>query len=325
MLTAPQRRSAARSLEAAWAVCRWLRQQLLFNGRIKVSSLSRIRYLPSPASRRRDLNAKLLTDGLQMQDQYTTSSSSTIPVATTAGGVAGAVVLIATVIAALLLCCRRRTPSDSKKDPESRADDPLYQSSSRKLDAKAAQQGAAPSGPRDVEAGFLTGSSTAPDEVHGSGNEKTTGSMFDAVAIGAVRNSAPQGPSGYVAPQQAPNAGRGEKSRFFNEGPSGGSGQLNEMALRSLRPLTPSEVSEKLMAMGVGAALVAALEDDGVNGARLPLLDDRQLVALGIDQPISRQLILQAVQAVIQNAGQGVGSGSGMNEVEDLPRYGTIS
>ncbi|KAJ3118533.1 hypothetical protein HDU96_000951 [Phlyctochytrium bullatum] len=94
-----------------------------------------------------------------------------------------------------------------------------------------------------------------------------------------------------------------------------------------VRGLMPAEVSERLMAMGVGPALVAALEDNGVDGGRLVMLDDAQLEAMGIDQPNSRQLVLQAVQLVIRDGGGNASSivRSGTDEPEDLPRYGTIS
>ncbi|KAJ3109332.1 hypothetical protein HDU96_007265 [Phlyctochytrium bullatum] len=92
---------------------------------------------------------------------------------------------------------------------------------------------------------------------------------------------------------------------------------------RRVSALSASDVSERLLTMGVGAALVAALEDNHVNGARLLSLHDGDLVAIGIKESTSRDLVLRAVGHVIADSEQRHvdPAGSRRTEPEALPEY----
>ncbi|KAJ3103953.1 hypothetical protein HDU96_009085 [Phlyctochytrium bullatum] len=95
---------------------------------------------------------------------------------------------------------------------------------------------------------------------------------------------------------------------------------------RGVSALTPEQVSEQLLALGVGPALVAALEDHRVDGARLLALDDAHLQAIGIEQPYSRLIILGAAQQVAASNGAisrrlGAPAGGAMGGAEQLPTY----
>ncbi|KAJ3112702.1 hypothetical protein HDU96_004249 [Phlyctochytrium bullatum] len=96
-------------------------------------------------------------------------------------------------------------------------------------------------------------------------------------------------------------------------------------AMLRVARMSPAEVGEQLLAMGVGPALVAALEDNGIDGSRLFALTEADLVSMGIGERYSRDLLLRAARNVVARAQEQGGrpvsvaltSGSG----DPLPRY----
>ncbi|KAJ3116034.1 hypothetical protein HDU96_010572 [Phlyctochytrium bullatum] len=63
-----------------------------------------------------------------------------------------------------------------------------------------------------------------------------------------------------------------------------------------MRWWTAAQVGERLMGLGVGPGLAAALEDHGVDGVSLETITAEALVGMGIAEPFSRHVVLQAVE-----------------------------
>ncbi|KAJ3090814.1 hypothetical protein HDU96_003296 [Phlyctochytrium bullatum] len=97
-----------------------------------------------------------------------------------------------------------------------------------------------------------------------------------------------------------------------------------------IKALTPTEVGEALMGMGVGPGLAAALEDHGIDGVRLLQLTDAELVGMGISDRFQRELVVRSAGNLVarevekmEAEGTGMGAeGEGTRrEVLELPEY----
>ncbi|KAJ3114936.1 hypothetical protein HDU96_001436 [Phlyctochytrium bullatum] len=133
-------------------------------------------------------------------------------------------------------------------------------------------------------------------------SEKPMASLFRNVTVSSTAtladtpNPPPTPPSGFSTPQ-------------FRDPAS---------FSRAVSPLTAAQLSEKLMSMGVGPALAAALEDVGVDGAALSALDDEALRACGIELKASRTIVLRAVRQLLEDAKQDEEREA---EEDELPGY----
>ncbi|KAJ3114827.1 hypothetical protein HDU96_001570 [Phlyctochytrium bullatum] len=63
--------------------------------------------------------------------------------------------------------------------------------------------------------------------------------------------------------------------------------------------LSAAEVGERLLRLGIGAALVSALEENNIDGPNVLTLTDSDLVGMGIQERYSRELILRAITYVV--------------------------
>ncbi|KAJ3106029.1 hypothetical protein HDU96_008360 [Phlyctochytrium bullatum] len=105
----------------------------------------------------------------------------------------------------------------------------------------------------------------------------------------------------------------------------GGSSRVDsaEREARSrIAALTPAETGERLMRMGVGAGLVSALEEHNVDGARLLGLTNADLVAMGIEELYSREIVLRAATYILSREREHVGTATTTLIADDgLPQY----
>ncbi|KAJ3109032.1 hypothetical protein HDU96_007346 [Phlyctochytrium bullatum] len=98
----------------------------------------------------------------------------------------------------------------------------------------------------------------------------------------------------------------------------------DEMQARSrIATLSPAELGERLMRMGVGPGLVSALEESHINGANLLLLTDADLVAMGITEWYSRDLVLRMVANMVTSEMERVEQGltASTSRLDRLPTY----
>ncbi|KAJ3117013.1 hypothetical protein HDU96_008184 [Phlyctochytrium bullatum] len=147
--------------------------------------------------------------------------------------------------------------------------------------------------------------------------------LFGGVSDGSVRRGDPSSTYDFLSASLKRKASsKDEHSLDAAIGPE------SNVVPSQLAGMTAAQVSEELMGMGVGAALAAALEDHNVDGMRLCSLTDGDLRAMGIDQEISRELVLRAVGQIVSRP-RGTVTGeflisSGDREhstAESLPRY----
>ncbi|KAJ3102231.1 hypothetical protein HDU96_009713, partial [Phlyctochytrium bullatum] len=105
-------------------------------------------------------------------------------------------------------------------------------------------------------------------------------------------------------------------------GVSGG-GIAAERAARSrIAVLSPVEVGEELLRMGVGPGLVSALEENGVSGGKLLVLTNAELLAMGIQEWYSRDLVLRTIPNLVASEQERVERTASISgRGEDLPTY----
>ncbi|KAJ3118132.1 hypothetical protein HDU96_003661 [Phlyctochytrium bullatum] len=278
----------------------------------------------------------------------TFSSPSSPPIAAIAGGVTAALVLVAIVFAVAVAVYKRRRAANTSRgiykgvEAAPGADRPQQPAASGFANTASASSNStstpsstafssaatvvlpaqAATKPKDApEKGLFLGLRSGGDALHPQSTESSlwSSSSYGIDGAAALPPSHSKANSVKLKPKALPGA-----DTF--------TGGANAHAAVVVARWTPAQVSEKLMEMGVGAALVAALEDNGVDGARLLALNDTQLADMGINQPLSRRLILQAAQYIVEGAATGGGSSEsgtgsvvvdgGADDVEALPRYG---
>ncbi|KAJ3106034.1 hypothetical protein HDU96_008365, partial [Phlyctochytrium bullatum] len=134
-------------------------------------------------------------------------------------------------------------------------------------------------------------------------------------AVAPVRGASLQ----RAAPMTASPPQTGEISRVVSSG-----GLIAERQARSrIATLSPAELGERLMRMGVGAGLVSALEENNIDGANLLLLTDADLVAMGIKEWYSRDLVLRKVANLVTSEKERVEQGltASTGRLDRLPTY----
>ncbi|KAJ3118734.1 hypothetical protein HDU96_009323 [Phlyctochytrium bullatum] len=294
------------------------------------------------------------------------SSSSEFPIAAVAGGAVGGIVLIAAIVVVAIFLTRRHKQPKASEMPASQPTQqaayqhPLTAAAPPMLTYQSNQQrtayqmtAGAPPVPASVSPAatpFTSTSSTSkPDAlfpgVQSFPSDTKSSNLFtnlSPVPASLSTASTASDPSTSKRPLIAPSTpswgGTQASGSAFSSGGSSASGSRRApesaptaAAQGALIGMSAAEVSDQLMAMGVAPGLAAALEDHGVDGARLYDFSDTDLLRMGIYQPVSRNIILRAVAhvrspewtpavvprrpTVAATAGQGAGGG------DELPQY----
>ncbi|KAJ3104774.1 hypothetical protein HDU96_008825 [Phlyctochytrium bullatum] len=122
-----------------------------------------------------------------------------------------------------------------------------------------------------------------------------------------------------VAQPVPPTRGKSLRAGLDMSMQAGGMGAESK-ARANISNLSPAEVGERLLQMGIGPGLVAALEENHVDGSRLLVLSDVDLVAMGIMERYSRTLLLNTAGYILaseeERVEQSTASGAG-----ELPLY----
>ncbi|KAJ3106028.1 hypothetical protein HDU96_008359 [Phlyctochytrium bullatum] len=93
--------------------------------------------------------------------------------------------------------------------------------------------------------------------------------------------------------------------------------------LSLLASLSSVEVGERLLRIGVGPGLVSALEENNViNGANMLTLTDADLVAMGINEAFSREIVLRAFASIAESERERIErAATASMRGEGLPQY----
>ncbi|KAJ3104608.1 hypothetical protein HDU96_008860 [Phlyctochytrium bullatum] len=241
-----------------------------------------------------------------------TSSESSPPIAVIAGGVAGGLLLtIAVIVALVFLNRRRRTkPDDSPLAQPSVASRPIPVPADTGFPAPPLSTRTANPAPNEKADASGPGSLWASNGWMAAGALPATASkVVPAVPVAEISGAT-------VFPQdRKPGSSSGRpadanRSAAAADIRGGGSAVPTRELPKTMTPeraaaqilvaaMTPAQVGERLMAMGVGPALAAALEDHQVNGARLLQLQDSDLVRMGINDEFQRELVLRSASHVV--------------------------
>ncbi|KAJ3104870.1 hypothetical protein HDU96_008779, partial [Phlyctochytrium bullatum] len=223
-------------------------------------------------------------------------TTSDPPIAAIAGGATGALVLLAAILVAVFLLKRRRASSSFAHD----------------VDAPPAPA------PPAVATRVMA--------------EKSSATMFHHVP--PAHHTEPHPPSVAVEPRPPSTVvdpwtrGAAEKAAYrpptaVAKGREADGMRAEREARSRIEVMAPTEVGEMMMRMGVGAGLVAALEEHEIDGGRLLALTDADLVAMGIQEWYSRDLVLRTAAYVLASeVERGKSSrGGGVSRREGLPTY----
>ncbi|KAJ3118026.1 hypothetical protein HDU96_004265 [Phlyctochytrium bullatum] len=99
-------------------------------------------------------------------------------------------------------------------------------------------------------------------------------------------------------------------------------GEAGREARSIVGAMPPAEVAQKLLAVGVGAGLVSILQENRIDDVNLLTLTDADLVALGIDEWYSRDLILRTAAYILSREQELVeqrGARPSSSEMDEVP------
>ncbi|KAJ3114935.1 hypothetical protein HDU96_001435 [Phlyctochytrium bullatum] len=250
------------------------------------------------------------------------SKATSTRVAIIAGGVAGLLVLLAVCgVAAFVALRRRRRRRQSTLDgtgAEELRDMKTEDSTAFGIDRAESPTGneggglwnfpASAGGARGEETAKRTELFRGVRGVPRAFSQKRVGTEKADLRLEPVRGSWVSGIDGKTpagadggekSPIVWPELGVEGKSEIAEKGAARASDK-GKSAPAPVMELTATQVSERLTAMGVGPALVALLEEMNVDGVGLLALDDVRLQTMGVDQKVSRTIVLEAVAHVLE-------------------------
>ncbi|KAJ3099520.1 hypothetical protein HDU96_010683 [Phlyctochytrium bullatum] len=231
------------------------------------------------------------------------NSASGLPILPIALGVSlGAVVVIAVIVVGLLLWRRRQNDLQREQHDHNHQRKPILHPPPHYSDQLNFSEIQHPltrsSGPRSMV--------EQPIEFTGRTLSPTTSSYVHTERASSVPQLSE--PVNEKAGQLFSSASMSSGSSFSRDIPARGSSIAKPpIALQRTAPphvlaMSPAQVSELLMKMGVGPALASALEDSGIDGKSLATVTDYDLQRMGLEQPISRHMVLQVIEHILSGA-----------------------
>ncbi|KAJ3106030.1 hypothetical protein HDU96_008361 [Phlyctochytrium bullatum] len=261
------------------------------------------------------------TSTLVTTESPSPSKSSGPPVAAIAGGVVGGLLLVTAAIIALIFVKKRRAanppnqPKDLKVDGTHPAAPP--QPPTANFDAPPAFENAyLPSVPASAplapppeksphalfsELRYPQRPGQLPlrvDQAPQPSRKKEMDAVVSEKPIIEMNASVSGKPMVLVAPARGQSLGGANIAQQ-----RGGSSMVvsrEREPLSLLASLSSAEVGERLLRIGVGPGLVSALEENNVNGANMLALTDADLLAMGINEVYSREIVLRGVASIVE-------------------------